>query len=351
MKFIIRDAAPEDSDKLIELTDLAPMKGIIGLRIDRKPDFFKLLKVGESYIALVAITNGNDIIGFFAAVKNTVCLSGHDRTAWYLRDLKVHPDHKGTSVGFRLAKAMLDRLKELHADILCCTVAQGNDLVVPFFEGRIGMPAFIKAADFNIYELLPVKNQKGPEKISKVNKTRLTGFFKDFFKRYKYYPQPLNSKMLNSHIDFADMDDENINAAISALDAEPYRQNVVTSYSWMIGAILLMLQFLRLFLPLAPLPRKNQPLKIIYAQWYAFAKGREKNFVKLLKELRRYAFQKSYHFVCIAIDVKDVQIVQLVKPMSRFVFKSSVMITSLENNYDLLNKIKDGLCYEDYAIV
>ena len=45
MNFIIRDATPKDSGKLLELTALTPMKGTIGLRIDRQPDFFSLLRL------------------------------------------------------------------------------------------------------------------------------------------------------------------------------------------------------------------------------------------------------------------------------------------------------------------
>ena len=57
MNFIVRNAVPGDSEKLIELTSLAPMKGKIGLRIDRQPDFFRLLHLSGSFITLVAENN------------------------------------------------------------------------------------------------------------------------------------------------------------------------------------------------------------------------------------------------------------------------------------------------------
>ncbi|HYK44211.1 MAG TPA: GNAT family N-acetyltransferase [Parafilimonas sp.] len=351
MKFTIRDAIQNDSDKLIELTALTPMKGIIGLRIDRKPDFFKLLRLGDSYLALVATTIENDIVGFFAAVRTRLCLSGKETIAWYVRDLKVHPAYKGSSVGFRLVKTMQARLNEVNADILCCTVAAGNDLVVPFFEGRTGIPEFIKLSDFHVYQLLPARVKKNEIKNLSVVNNSLTGFFEKFFKRYSYYPMAYTEEPPEGSIMLTECEGETVNAAIVAFDGQAYRQNVVTSYSWMIAALLAALKFLKLFLPLAPLPGKNEPLKMVYARWYAFAKGKEKAFTVLLKRLRHYAFDNGYHFVCIAVNAADHEVVRMVKPMSSFVFKSSVMIASLKNDHSLLNDMRNGLSYEDYAIV
>ena len=351
MKFTIRDAIQNDSDKLIELTALAPMKGIIGLRIDRKPDFFKLLRLGDSYLALVATTVENDIVGFFAAVKTRLCLLGKETTAWYVRDLKVHPAYKGSSVGFRLVKTMQARLNQANADILCCTVAAGNDLIVPFFEGRTGIPEFIKLGDFNVYQLLPARGKKSEMKNLSVANNSLTAFFGSFFKRYSYHPIAYNEEPPAGSIVLTGCDGETLDAAIVAFDGQAYRQNVVTSYSWMIAVLLATLKFLKLFIPLAPLPEKNEPLKMVYARWYGFTKGKEKPFTALVKRLRHYAFDKSYHFVCIAVNAADHEVVRLVKPMSAFVFKSSVMIASLKNDRGLLNELRNGLSYEDYAIV
>jgi len=327
------------------------MKGIIGLRIDRKPDFFKLLRLGDSYLALVAITVENDIVGFFAAVKTSLCLLGKETTAWYVRDLKVHQAYKGSSVGFRLVKTMQARLKEVNADILCCTVAAGNDLVVPFFEGRTGIPEFIKLGDFNVYQLLPARDKNNEIKNLSVANNSLTAFFRRFFKRYSYHPMAYNEEPPEGSMIFTECEGQTVDAAIIAFNGQPYRQNVVTSYSWMIAVLLAALKFVKLFIPLAPLPGKNEPLKMVYARWYGFAKGKEKAFTAVLKKVRHYAFNNGYHFVCIAVDAADRELVRLVKPMSSFVFKSSVMIASLKNDRSLLNEIRNGLSYEDYAIV
>src|SRR6185437_6985632 len=106
MNFIVRNARPEDSEKLIELKSLAPMKGTIGLRIDRQPDFFQLLHLSESFIALVAENNEQQLIGCFAATKNKMRIADTVSDIYYLRDLKVHPEHKGSPIAYSLVKNM-----------------------------------------------------------------------------------------------------------------------------------------------------------------------------------------------------------------------------------------------------
>src|SRR5437868_4985315 len=109
MPFNIRDGQQKDSDKLIELTSLTPMKGIIELQVQRKPDFFRLLQLSESFILLVAENKEQQIIGCFAATKSKLQLNSKSRMVYYLRDLKVHPRYKGSTVAFSLVKKMYER--------------------------------------------------------------------------------------------------------------------------------------------------------------------------------------------------------------------------------------------------
>ena len=67
---VIRKALNGDSEALIELTRLAPMKGRISLRIDRKPDFFSLLKERGDYTC-----------DFLKHAENYFSVFHHDLTA------------------------------------------------------------------------------------------------------------------------------------------------------------------------------------------------------------------------------------------------------------------------------
>jgi|KBSMisStandDraft_5_1062788.scaffolds.fasta_scaffold18704_5 hypothetical protein len=352
MNFTIRDAVPGDSEKLIKLTNLSPMKGAIGLRIDRNPNFFSLLELSESYILLIAENKENEIIGSFAATKNQLYIMGKQTIAYYLRDLKIHPYKKDLPIAYMLVKKMYERLKSINADILYCTAAAGNNAVIPFFEGRSGIPSFVNVSNFNVYELLPKANRSEAAVLMKSNASAGEFISSEYSKKYAVYPTGLTNDInSNNSINVADEENGKINAFINGFNPSAYKQNIVTSYSFAIRLLLSALRFLKLFLPFAPLPKKNEPLKILYVRYYAYAQNRKKEFVRLLKSLCCYAYKKQYHFVSIAVDEKDVAVNKIIKPLSKFVFKSSLMMTSLNNNEKLLQQVKAGILFEDYALV
>jgi len=351
MNFTIREAVPKDSGKLLELTSLTAMKGAIGLRIDRQPDFFRLLHLSESFIVLVAENNLQEITGCFAATKNYMCIEDKKSIVYYLRDLKVHPKYNGSMLAYSLVKKMYQRLLKEGADILCCTMAADNDAVMPFFRGRAGIPYFTEVAKYNIYQLLPTHNSKLSANETPADKSALADFFNNCFKKFTFKPYKLFPRELNDCVNFSAEKNNNIDAAISAFDPFPYKQNVVTTYSDSIAFILAALRFIKLFFKLPSLPKKNIPLRIIYAKYYACAKDKEQVFKNLIRQLLNYAFKNNYHFVAIPADEKDVATNKLLKPLSRFVFKTALLVTSLQKNEDLINRIKQGICFEDYSLI
>lgn len=350
MQFTIREALPEDSDQLIELTSITPMKGVIGLRIDRRPDFFRLLHLSDSFILLVAENNMNQIIGCFAATKNKMCVNGKTCHVYYLRDLKVNPHYKGSMIAYHLVKKMHNRLLKEGADILCCTMASGNDAVIPFFEGRAGIPSFSEIAKYNIYQLLPSYNSK-----FSIQKNQCPNLLADFytssFKKNGLAPAEIHAGDLNNCINFSFKHHEDIDAAISAFDPYDYSQNIVTHFSFSIAIMLNVLRSLKFFFRLPPLPEKNVLLRIIYAKYYAYSQDKEKFLKILIQQLQHYAFDKNFHFVAIAADEKDAAMNKLLKGFSRFVFKSSFLATSLQNNEEVICKMKKSICYKDYSLV
>ncbi len=73
------------------------------------------------------------------------------------------------------------------------------------------------------------------------------------------------------------------------------------------------------------------PLRIIYTKYIAFT-GNENYLKNIIQQLRHYAFNKDYHLIAIAVDENDSVMNKLLKPLSRFVFKSSLLVTSLKKN-------------------
>ena len=263
----------------------------------------------------------------------------------------MHPDYKGSMLGYLLVKKMYDKLMKEGADILCCTMASGNDAVIPFFKGRAGIPSFTEAAKFNIYQVLPAHHSKLLNTEKTEDKTRIVNFFNDCFKKYSFKPYKILPHELNDCINFSAENGENPNAAIAAFDPSSYKQNIVTQYSFSISLLLAVLRFFKLFFKLPSLPEKHVPLRIIYAKYYGWAEGKEKILKCLIQQLRHYAFKKNYHLVAIATDEKDSVMNKLLKPISRFVFKSTLLVTSLQKNQEIIDEIKQGICLEDYSLV
>jgi hypothetical protein len=54
----IREALPSDNEGLLQLTSVTPMKGQISIRIDRNPDFFRLLSMRGQSKTLIAEQSG-----------------------------------------------------------------------------------------------------------------------------------------------------------------------------------------------------------------------------------------------------------------------------------------------------
>jgi ribosomal protein S18 acetylase RimI-like enzyme len=349
MKFTIREALPTDSNMLIELTRLTPIQGIIGLIIDRKPNFFDLLKQSGVFIVLVAVDDNNMIRGCFVATKEDIRLKCEETSAYYLRDLKVHPDYRGSKVAFMLVKKMYERLKQEGADILYCTSAAGNASVMPFFEGRAGIPKFTETSTFNVYQILP-RPYSGNETAT-VSSIIAKELIEKFFNRYTFRPASICNKRLVECTNFSIIEGQKVTATIGGFDVSSYKQNVVTSYSIPISALLMVLRFLKPILKLSSLPQKNKPLNILYVRYYGFKKGKQGDFKIVLKHLCNYAFENKYHFVSFAVDEKDIDINKLIKPFSQFNFRSSVMVTSLLNSRDKVEEISRGVNYEDYALV
>ena len=101
--FGLRDATPADNQGLIELAASCPMNGEIGLRMDRRPDFFALNRLeGERWNVAVAERNG-EVIGCIAISERNAFVNGAPTRTGYVGDFKVHPAHRDTRVADALS--------------------------------------------------------------------------------------------------------------------------------------------------------------------------------------------------------------------------------------------------------
>ena len=345
----IRHATAADSDALINLSALTPMKGRISLRIDRNPDFFQLLRERGTYIAFVAETEKKEIVGSFTAACQTFFIEQTEVPVYYLGDLKVHPQYTGSSLAYRIVQKMYAELKAGGADLLYCNTVKGNDSVMPFFGGRAGIPEFKNICRFHLYQVLPRRSRgQNTDTTESYNLEELELFYKNFYSRYGFFP---DIKQLASCTHFIRKENGKILAALSVADTASFKQNVLISYPVGIGILLGIFRILRPLLSLPRIPQKNLPLNILYVKFYGGAKFSDQALEGLIGQARHFAYENNYHFLSIAVDEKDERMNRLMKKWKLFVFNSNGLLTSLKDQTGLITRISTAISYEDFSLV
>src|SRR5256885_14029384 len=100
-----RFATQGDNQQLLELAAATGMIGKTSLRIDRKPDFFKLLNMrGESKV-FVAL-NDNTIVGSLSVSLQHSYIGGQVLPVQYIGDFKVAEAFRGCGIGIQLCKEL-----------------------------------------------------------------------------------------------------------------------------------------------------------------------------------------------------------------------------------------------------
>ena len=348
---IIREATHSDNEELLNLTSLTPMKGSISIRIDRRPDFFRLLELRGSSVVIVAELN-NKLIGSYSASAVNVFIDGKLETVYYLGDFKVHPDYRKTTLAIRLVKAMKHKLESLDAELLFCTVAHGNDLVAPFFTGRAFLPVFDSVGIFNVYQIIPTpfktKNtryrlEEGPFELSYLS------LFNNFMQKFQLGHIFTENSFENTTLLTTSFNDKLV-AAIALIDISFAKQNVLIRLSFYLKCIVKLLGLLNIVVPIIRMPKTGEDVKILYVKSFAFESGHKEALQVLLARARRIAWEKEYTFLSIGIHEKDPDS-KLFSGYPHFLFRSMGMITSLKGRKDQINSILKGIVFEDYSLV
>jgi Acetyltransferase (GNAT) family len=348
---IIKEATRSDNEGLVYLTSLTPMKGNISIRIDRKPDFFRLLEMRGLSFVIVAELN-NDIIGSYSASAVDVFIDGKQEQVYYLGDFRVHPDHRKSTIAARLAKAMLQKLESLNADLLFCTAAYGNDDVIPFFKGRAFIPLAKEVGIFNVLQIIPTPFktrtakyhvEEGPFASSGVS------FFNNFMTKFQLGSVYSESSLENTTLITASFNNTVI-AAITLFDAGHAKQNVLIRLPLYLKSIFKLINAIKTILPVVTLPEINEVVRILYIKSFACEPGHEQALKSLLGRARNIAYEKKYTFLAVGIHEKD-PFIKIFSNFPKFTFKSRGFITSLKGRKEKIDSILKGIPFEDYSLV
>jgi ribosomal protein S18 acetylase RimI-like enzyme len=347
----LRTATPEDNNALAELSKLTPMEGTISVCIQRSPDFFSLLhRMGTPH---VIIAEENDtIIGCISIVKEEIVLQDQSLPLYYLCDLKVHPDHRNRKVGTKLSMALHEYLKEQKADLLFTTVADNNIKVMPIIDGKAGIEGTISAGKFYILQLVPKKKitpTNGYVIIKYEDEEEIINKQLQFAEKYVLHP-PVTAEYFKDCFHFAATEGNQIVATASLTDPGQLKQNVLNKIPWYYKAAIGFLRFAKPVLHTPYLPRTGEAIRMLYVKDFSYLSGHENALVSLIEYANQYAWQNDYSFLSITFHEND-PLRSKFKKFMAFPFVAHGKICSLQNNQEILSKIKAGNVFKDFSLV
>lgn len=359
---VIREAVEGDNETLLALTRSTPMAGSISLRIDRDPDFFALLRLrgeGKVYVAV----RGREVIGCISAALRTAYVSGVPETVAYVGDMKVHPRFSGTRIALRLIQTLEAHLRSVGIDLCFSVVADGNQRVMPLFEGRLGIPRWASLGRFLVDELIPSpflgrSRQHGIESAEADDLPAITMLLDRFHRSRQFSPQLSKDDLARTlsgqrEEPFSKMlvarNRGSIVATLSLHDTREVKRNVLIDASASLRCALVLLRIAAAPLPGFRVPRIGEPLRVLYARFVACEEGHGQALQALVAMARAEAFRRRFTFLVIGLHERD-PLRSLVLGIPRFTFSSLALATSLTRP-DRLESLATGISFEDFALV
>jgi len=346
-----RLATNKDNEQLIALTASSGMSGEISLRIDRRPDFFKLLNLrGESKVFVAE--DSQKIIGVICVSHEQVYVKGQIFPNYYISDFKVADSYRKQGVGLNLCNEVANYLESLDSDLAFLNVSKGNIKPFSFFKGRPNIPDFENIGIFNIYQFIGKKRKDFPSpykiELTPINED-LIKFLNSFYCKYELGSVISKEKLEGLEI-ITISHKNNYIAAMCLMDTMDSKQNVVMKLPWALKHLIVFMNTFNTVLGISKMPKINEPIQMLYIKYFA-VKNMDKELVKLLiNYAKNLVYEKSYSFVSIGLHEKD-PLIKCFSSFFKFTFHSVGMLVSIKNNYKLIEQVKTGIPFKDYSIV
>ncbi len=347
----IRTALPKDNEQLVALARLTPMHATITICMERDPNFFSLIHRKGTAEVLVA-EEDDCIIGCVSIVKENMILLEEPVTVHYACDLKVHPNHRGKKIGTMLSEAMKEYMVSHGADLVFCTMADGNSKVTPIIFGRGGVEGSMRLGAFYILQLLPKKNFISPTNVefkTLDDDQFMLEFYKEFSKRYALSPL-LDADTFFGCNHFEARVNNDAVAMISLFDPIDLKQHVLVDYPWYYQLFISFLKMARPLLHTPYLPKKGEQIRILYIKGFACLPGHEETLFSLIEYAMQYAYRLNYSFLSIAMHEADPLRVRMKKFIS-FPFKAQVIFSSFKREFGRLEKISASNLTLDFSLI
>ncbi len=361
-KIEIREATELDNEALLALTRATPMGGKIALRIDREPDFFRLLRARGEAIVYVA-THEGVIIGCLSAAVHVAYVRGALEKIAHVGDMKVHPQFRGRGITLRLIGVLQVRLQAECVDVCFSLVADGNKPVMTIAEGKHGTPAQVQLGRFFVEQLIPspfagrskkYAIERAAEQDLKSIVTILDQVSRDRNFSPRITVEEIRECAQRDHSApfcavLVARDGGRIVATLTVDDTRNFRQNVLVGLPSALRILLLVLRVLTFPIPGFNVPRLDAELPMLYVRYLGCKAGHEEALRALLSQARKLAYEQRVTFLSLGLHERD-PMRPVVDGILRFTFTSRSMATSAITP-ERVKTLVDLIPYEDFALV
>lgn len=346
-----RLATNKDNQQLIALTAVSGMVGETALRIDRKPDFFKLLTMRGDSKVFIALDN-ETLIGCLCVSLQNVYVGGQIVPLHYIGDFKVAEAYRNKGIGLQLCNQLADYLTSIDADLAFLNFSKGNARPVSFFKNRPHVPDFDNIGVFNIHQFIGKKKKAFHSgytiELSPVT-DKVLKFLNSHYSKYEFGSVVTKEKLEDTTV-FIIQHENKILAAMCLVDTMKVKQNVVMKLSWKNKLLLLLVNMFAGVLGISKMPALHEPVQMMYIKYLAIDSP-DKQLVKfLINHARNVVYERFYSFVSIGLHEKD-PLHACLSNLFKLTFNSIGMLVSLKDNRDLIKKVKQGIPFEDYSLV
>jgi hypothetical protein len=234
---------------------------------------------------------------------------------------------------------------------------------MPLFEGRLGMPRWVRLGRFLVNGLVPSPFTSHSKHYSidaaqATDMPAMTSLLDRFHRTRQFAPQlgpdELAQTLSNRPEEpfrrtFVARTGHRVVATVTLCDTARVKRNVLLNAPASLKAALAVLRVVAAPFPGFRVPRMGQALRLLTARYAACEDGHHPALKALLALARAEAFHHGFSFLMLGLHEND-PLRSLVRRIPRFTFSSLALATSLGDPSGLENRVA-GIPFEDYALV
>ncbi|HPT44044.1 MAG TPA: GNAT family N-acetyltransferase [Paludibacteraceae bacterium] len=349
-KVVIRDADKSDNEGLLSLAASSGMRGKFSFRVERKPDFFRLLQRKGNYLVKVAVMEGR-IVGSVSVVEMDIFIGCKSSKAYYACDFRVHPDYRGSGLGVRLVQEIYHQSVSQGAELFFGVMLLGNREAASYLSGKLrAVPPIVAGSVFRVFQIIPsateIKSSK--YRIETVDDFR-NELFSEEMKQYSFAHDYPNDIYKDTRI-WCAAENGVVVAAIALAASEEFKQEVLVDVPGYLKSLMKLAEQVKWINSRMNLPRLNGNIRVLYIRSFYGRDEHQEALRILIAHARNQAYKQQYHFLTVGIDERS-KYLRFFSSFPKFTLKSRLYFCNSGIAPDVFDALRQGVSFVDYSLV